>query len=200
MALLRYTTLRLALFLGTAALLYLVGIRNLFICALVAILVSGLVSVVALKRVRSEVGASISRKPARKAAPKGSVVVDSQANGSVDADPEASADLESDVVEVEAVADAPEPPEPAAPVVTPAAPKKSKRRPSALTRISDRIDATARAEDAADDAERQHIGHALPPIARPDLPGWEQHVPDLESGVDASAEPRNARRSERQVD
>lgn len=119
MALLRYTTLRLALFLGTFALVYLAGVRDPFLCALIAILVSGLISVVALKRVRSEVV-----------------------------------------------------------VRAPKARRERTRRQSPFKRINARINAAAHAEDEADDVERDHLGHPLPPIARPDLPGWEDHIPD----------------------
>jgi hypothetical protein len=121
MALLRYTALRVALFLATAAVLYLVGVRDLLVCALVAILVSGLISVVALKGVRSEV---VVRAPKAK--------------------------------------------------------RERTPRQSPFKRLSERIDAAARAEDEADDVERDHLGHPLPPIARPDLQGWEDHVPETE--------------------
>ena len=57
MALLRYTALRVALFLATAIALYLVGVKDVFVCALIGILVSGLVSLVLLRNVRSQIGA-----------------------------------------------------------------------------------------------------------------------------------------------
>ena len=60
MALLRYTALRFALFLGTAIPLYLVGVKDLFVCALIGIFVSGLVSLVI---VRSQIGASKDKEP-----------------------------------------------------------------------------------------------------------------------------------------
>ena len=63
MALLRYTALRVALVLGTAIALYLVGVKDLFLCALIGILVSGLVSLVILRNVRSQIGASKGHKP-----------------------------------------------------------------------------------------------------------------------------------------
>jgi hypothetical protein len=62
-ALLRYTALRFALFLGTAVLLYLVGVKDLFVCALIGIFISGLVSLVLLRNVRSQIGASKDREP-----------------------------------------------------------------------------------------------------------------------------------------
>lgn len=57
MALLRYTALRVSLFLATAIALYLVGVKDVFVCALIGILVSGLVSLVLLRNVRSQIGA-----------------------------------------------------------------------------------------------------------------------------------------------
>ena len=63
MALLRYTALRVALFLGMAIALYLVGVKDLFLCALIGIMVSGLVSLVILRNVRSQIGASKGHKP-----------------------------------------------------------------------------------------------------------------------------------------
>jgi hypothetical protein len=62
-ALLRYTTLRLALFLIVAAVLFLVGVRNLFACALIAVLISGLVSVVVLRKTRGEIGGKARTAP-----------------------------------------------------------------------------------------------------------------------------------------
>ncbi len=63
MALLRYTALRVALFLGTAIVLYLVGVKDLFVCALIGILVSGLVSLVLLRNVRSQIGSAKEKEP-----------------------------------------------------------------------------------------------------------------------------------------
>jgi hypothetical protein len=61
MALLKYTVLRLAVFVVVAAGLYLVGVRNLWVNALLAILISGAISLVLLDRVRNEAGLSVSR-------------------------------------------------------------------------------------------------------------------------------------------
>ena len=63
MALLRYTALRVALFLGTAIVLYLVGVKDVFVCALIGILVSGLVSLVLLRKVRSQIGSAKEKEP-----------------------------------------------------------------------------------------------------------------------------------------
>jgi hypothetical protein len=61
MAILRYTTLRLLLFVAAAALLYLVGLRG-FILLIVALLVSGMVSLVVLSRSRDDVSSAISHR------------------------------------------------------------------------------------------------------------------------------------------
>ncbi len=63
MALLRYTALRVALFLATAIALYLVGVKDVFVCALIGILVSGLVSLVLLRNVRSQIGSAKEKEP-----------------------------------------------------------------------------------------------------------------------------------------
>ncbi|MEI6364630.1 MAG: DUF4229 domain-containing protein [Actinomycetes bacterium] len=63
MALLRYTALRIALFLGTAIVLYVVGVKDVFVCALIGILVSGLVSLVLLRNVRSQIGVRKDKEP-----------------------------------------------------------------------------------------------------------------------------------------
>jgi hypothetical protein len=65
MAFLKYMGLRLALFVAVAALLYAVGIRNLFVNAMLAILISGVASLFVLDRVRDEAGASLERKIGR---------------------------------------------------------------------------------------------------------------------------------------
>jgi len=62
-ALLRYTALRIALFLGTAIVLYVVGVKDVFVCALIGILVSGLVSLVLLRNVRSQIGVRKDKEP-----------------------------------------------------------------------------------------------------------------------------------------
>ena len=62
MALLRYTALRIALFLGTAVVLYVLGVKDLFVCALIGVLGSGLVSLVVLRDVRSQIGASMDKE------------------------------------------------------------------------------------------------------------------------------------------
>jgi len=62
-ALLRYTALRIALFLATAIALYLVGVKDVFVCALIGILVSGLVSLVLLRNVRSQIGVRKDKEP-----------------------------------------------------------------------------------------------------------------------------------------
>ena len=62
MAVLKYTALRLLLFLAVAALLYAVGVRNLFVNAMLALLISGLVSLFVLDRARNEVSAGIERR------------------------------------------------------------------------------------------------------------------------------------------
>jgi hypothetical protein len=59
MALLKYTVLRLALFVAVAAGLYVVGVRNLWFNALFAILISGALSLVLLDRVRNDAGVSV---------------------------------------------------------------------------------------------------------------------------------------------
>jgi hypothetical protein len=61
MALLRYTLLRLALLGATAGVLWLVGMRGLPLL-LVALLVSGVISLVVLSRVRDEVSAALSNR------------------------------------------------------------------------------------------------------------------------------------------
>jgi hypothetical protein len=61
MALLRYTLLRLALLGATAGVLWLVGMRGLPLL-LVALLVSGIISLVVLSRVRDEVSAALSNR------------------------------------------------------------------------------------------------------------------------------------------
>ncbi|MEI7647691.1 MAG: DUF4229 domain-containing protein [Actinomycetes bacterium] len=63
MALLRYTALRIALFLGTAIVLYALGVKDVFVCALIGILVSGLVSLVLLRNVRSQIGVRKDKEP-----------------------------------------------------------------------------------------------------------------------------------------
>lgn len=62
MAVLKYTALRLLLFLAVAALLYAVGVRNLFVNAMLALLISGVVSLFVLDRARNEVSAGIERR------------------------------------------------------------------------------------------------------------------------------------------
>jgi Protein of unknown function (DUF4229) len=61
MAILKYTTLRLLLFVAAAALLYLVGLRG-FLLLIVALLVSGVVSLVVLSRSRDDVSSAISNR------------------------------------------------------------------------------------------------------------------------------------------
>jgi len=61
MAILKYTTLRLLLFVAAAALLYLVGLRG-FLLLIVALLVSGMVSLVVLSRSRDDVSSAISHR------------------------------------------------------------------------------------------------------------------------------------------
>lgn len=61
MALLRYTLLRLLLFAVVAALCWIVELRG-FLLVLVAVFVSGLVSIVVLRRPRDEVSAGLSER------------------------------------------------------------------------------------------------------------------------------------------
>jgi hypothetical protein len=61
MAILKYTTLRLLLFVAAAALLYLVGLRG-FLLLIVALLVSGMVSLVVLSRSRDDVSSAITHR------------------------------------------------------------------------------------------------------------------------------------------
>jgi hypothetical protein len=61
MAILKYSTLRLLLFVAAAALLYLVGLRG-FLLLIVALLVSGMVSLVVLSRSRDDVSSAISHR------------------------------------------------------------------------------------------------------------------------------------------
>jgi membrane protein implicated in regulation of membrane protease activity len=61
MALLRYTLLRLALLVVTAAVLYLVGLRDIWLLV-GAFLVSGLVSLFALSRFRDDVSRHIAER------------------------------------------------------------------------------------------------------------------------------------------
>lgn len=58
MALLKYTLLRLALLAVTAAVLWLVGLRG-WLLLLVAFIVSGVISIIALSRARDEVSTSL---------------------------------------------------------------------------------------------------------------------------------------------
>lgn len=62
MALLKYVSLRLALFVVVAALLYAVGVRSLFINAMIAILISGIASLFLLDRVRNDAGVVLEQK------------------------------------------------------------------------------------------------------------------------------------------
>lgn len=61
MAILRYTALRLLLFVAAAALLYLVGLRG-FLLLIVALLISGAVSLVVLSRSRDDVSSAITHR------------------------------------------------------------------------------------------------------------------------------------------
>jgi hypothetical protein len=65
MALVKYAGLRIALFVAVAALLYAVGVRSLFVNAIIAILISGVASLFLLDRVRNEAGASLEHKVGR---------------------------------------------------------------------------------------------------------------------------------------
>ena len=62
MALLKYTGLRIVIFVVIAALLYAVGVRNLFVNAMLAILLSGVLSLFLLDRVREDAGATLERR------------------------------------------------------------------------------------------------------------------------------------------
>jgi UPF0716 family protein affecting phage T7 exclusion len=64
MALLRYTVLRVLLFLVTAGILWLFGIRGVWL-ALFAILLSGFISIVVLSRSRDAASIEISRRLSR---------------------------------------------------------------------------------------------------------------------------------------
>jgi hypothetical protein len=57
-----YTVLRLAVFAAVAAVLYAVGVRNLWFNLMLAILISGLISLIALERFRIEAGVSLERR------------------------------------------------------------------------------------------------------------------------------------------
>lgn len=128
MALLRYTALRLALFVVTAIVVWLAGVRPLVLCALVAVLVSGLVSVVVLRGARTSVKAPTAGKTS---ASETSTGEDSTGENSAGERPTGD--------------------EPAS-----AAPRAQARspRPGLLRRFNERIDAMAAKEDAADDALR----------------------------------------------
>lgn len=61
MAILRYTLLRVLVFAAVAALLWLFGFRG-YLLALVAIFLSGIISIVALRRSREQVSAALDRR------------------------------------------------------------------------------------------------------------------------------------------
>ena len=133
MALLRYTALRLALFVVTAIVLWLAGVRPLVLCALVAVLVSGLVSVVVLRGARTSVKAPTAGKTSASETSAGENSAGEDSAGEDSAGEKPAGD------------------EPAS--ATPHAQARSPR-PGLLRRFNERIDAMAAKEDAADDALR----------------------------------------------
>ncbi len=64
MAFLRYTSLRLLVFVGTAALLYVAGFRS-WLLLLVAVLLSGFISLFALRRQRDDASTALSHRLTR---------------------------------------------------------------------------------------------------------------------------------------
>jgi hypothetical protein len=62
MAFAKYMVLRIAVFAVCFGVLYAVGIRNTWVAALIAILVSGAISLILLDRVRNEAGLSLEAK------------------------------------------------------------------------------------------------------------------------------------------
>ncbi len=128
MALLRYTALRVALFVVTAIVVWFAGVRPLVLCALVAVLLSGLISVVVLRGARTRVKAPTAGRASTSETSAGETFADEDSAGKGAAgDEQASA--------------------------TPRAQARSPR-PGLLRRFNERIDAMAAKEDAADDALR----------------------------------------------
>ncbi len=64
MAFLRYTALRVLIFVGTTAVLYVAGLRS-WLLLLVAVLLSGFISIFALRRQRDAASASLSNRLTR---------------------------------------------------------------------------------------------------------------------------------------
>jgi hypothetical protein len=95
MAVLKYVALRLALFFAVAALLYAVGVRNVLINAMIAILISGIASLFLLDRVRNDAGVVLEQKVSRHPLQRISERMDAAARAEDEADDAARAAREA---------------------------------------------------------------------------------------------------------